>query len=219
MSDATNPLVRYEAARAALAECVRIDEVKDIRDRAQALAAYAQQAHDQELQLCASELQHRAERRAGEMLTEMTITGQRRRQGRMKSLAGTSTLAELGISPNNCVRWRRLSMISQETFDAALAHARTTNKPASLASLLALVPVTPRASTLDKAARVARALKAEERRRKKAQAQVDHALMFTMHARMIVRHLKAHPPTYTDEEYQLADEIRALLPQHTETTA
>ena len=64
-------LIRYEAALYALQEASTVDEVKDIRDQAEAVAAYARQARDTELIQRATGNQGGAERRAGQMLAEM----------------------------------------------------------------------------------------------------------------------------------------------------
>src|SRR4029077_1414514 len=53
----------YEEARAAIAECERIDECKGWSDRAAALASYARQAKDDSLRVMAVRIQARAERR------------------------------------------------------------------------------------------------------------------------------------------------------------
>jgi len=68
------PLVRYDTMCRAIAECHRIDEVKELRDQARALEIYAQQARNTEAEDKAREIRIRAQRRMGELLTQLPRT-------------------------------------------------------------------------------------------------------------------------------------------------
>lgn len=61
----------YEAAKLAILECSRIDECKDWADKAQALASYARQSEDTEMEKTAQRIRARAIRRCGELLKEV----------------------------------------------------------------------------------------------------------------------------------------------------
>lgn len=60
--------VNYEVARQALSECVLIDECKEWKDRAAAIASYAAQKRDKSLLEKATRIRARATRRLGELL-------------------------------------------------------------------------------------------------------------------------------------------------------
>ena len=122
-----NALAHYETARAALAACHTIDEVRELRDRAEAMAAYARQAKDDALVRWATEIKVRAERRAGQMLCESPknpgAKGTARRQHEVRSHRGTAPppkLDELGITKNDSSRWQKLASIEEEVFEKAL---------------------------------------------------------------------------------------------------
>ena len=133
-------LAKYDAARYALSVAVEVDEVKDIRDKAAAMAAYARQAQDKELLQWATEIKVRAERRAGEMMRDMekntgakgigpiAVTRLDRNQA--------PTLADMGISKNESSRWQKLAAVSNEKFEEAVAAAKEVAGEVTTAYLL-----------------------------------------------------------------------------------
>jgi N6-adenosine-specific RNA methylase IME4 len=123
----TAPLMRYDAARRALAEAHRVDEVKDIRDKAVAMQAYAKQAKDSTLITQATEIRMRAERRAGELLTEMAARKERRTQGqgegKGRAVQPLPKLETLGINKTQSSRWQKLAALDEGRFEDRVASA------------------------------------------------------------------------------------------------
>lgn len=119
-------LVHYDAARTALAQAVRIDEVKQIRDLAVAAQVYARQAQDYEMLNNATEIRERAERRAGEVLIEMREQGERHngqpaKGSRVATPTAQPKLADIGISKTQSSRYQAKAKMPEETFEQHVA--------------------------------------------------------------------------------------------------
>jgi hypothetical protein len=119
-------LAKYNAAKRALAEAIRIDEVKDIRDKAAAMRVYAMQAKDRVLIDQATELRLRAERRAGELLRDMAGRGERHRRGDSNQHAKSqaATLQNLDINKSQSSRWQKLAEIPGDDFEELVTNAK-----------------------------------------------------------------------------------------------
>lgn len=122
-------LTLYETARSALAEARRIDEVKEILDKAEALRAYGRMANDTTLEIDAAEIRLRAERRLGGLLAEEKRTG-RLTSGRPVENGSSEQplrvkLTDLGIDRKLSSRAQRTAGIAERAFEAMVTNMRT----------------------------------------------------------------------------------------------
>jgi hypothetical protein len=116
-------LVRYEAARRALAEARRIDEVASIHNKAMAMQVYARQAKDRELVVLATEIRLRSEIRAGEMLREMAARDERHGRGAARWKPQRAKLADLDITRTQSSQWQRFAALPKPEQEARIERA------------------------------------------------------------------------------------------------
>lgn len=122
-------LIKYEAARRAIAEAVAVDEVAELRSKAEALRHYARQAGDRDLELQAAQIRFRAERRMGELLIAAKQAGQVR-AGRPENPSDSEafsageisrvTLREAGIDHKLSSRAQKVAAMDAAEFEQAL---------------------------------------------------------------------------------------------------
>lgn len=118
-------LVRYDAACRALAEARNVDEVKDIRDKAVAIAAYARQCKNKDLEADAYEIRKRAERRLGEvMAAQPKATGGNFNKEKLRVSKKPVTLADAGIDKNLADRARKTAAMPDAEFERVIAEGR-----------------------------------------------------------------------------------------------
>ncbi len=120
-------LVKYDAMCRAIAECLEIDEVKDIRDKALALEVYARQVVNTDAERQACEIRLRAEKKAGRLLRERVKAKGAAEPGWKNALTSQEgvadkpkTLEELGITYNQAAQWQKLDEQSDEEFERNL---------------------------------------------------------------------------------------------------
>jgi hypothetical protein len=126
----TGALVHYDAMCTAIAAAHRVDEVKDLRDQAMALAAAARIAGNTEAEDTCYEIRRRAERQLGKLMAQQAKEVGKAKGGAHQHSANRGnqnpnsppTLAEAGIGDKNLAKdARALAAVPERQFQAAFA--------------------------------------------------------------------------------------------------
>lgn len=142
----TTALVKFDQAYRALQEARTIDEIKEVRDKAEALRLYVKQQGDSlEMQNTCAEIKLRAERRAGELLAEMPKNsgGGDRKSENYKNHSfhndrgdNEPTLSDIGIDYNQSHRWQQIAKLPEETFEQEIAETKAGNRELTSSRML-----------------------------------------------------------------------------------
>ena len=118
-----NPLAKIDAIRTAIAQAKTLNEVRNIRDKAEAIRVYVKAAgYGLDIQNDAAEAKIHAERKAGEMLAEQ---GPKRGGDRKsKSKGHDVTLKDIGVTNKQSERWQAEASVPEEVFQAHVAEVR-----------------------------------------------------------------------------------------------
>jgi hypothetical protein len=136
---ATFVLIALDRARQWLVSASSIEEVNELRARAEAVRVYTRQAElGKEAENAAAEIRLRAERRIGELLKEMqlapgrprkrssttTISGGNGRPARAGHDAQPASLGQLGVSKDASAAFQRIAEIPEDEFEGRLTAAK-----------------------------------------------------------------------------------------------
>ena len=114
-----NELTHFDAARRELMLASTIDEVMQIRDKAEALKAYIRQSGEShEMQNAMAEIKLRAERKAGELITEGQEKGEiATKKTNQYNDSDTVSLSDIGLSKKQSSRFKQIANIPEPEFE------------------------------------------------------------------------------------------------------
>jgi hypothetical protein len=134
-----NALTHFDRAKRELELAASIDEVKKIRDQAEALRQYArQQKLSLEMQNRCAEIKLRAERRAGDLLVDMEKHPPGPRGDRSHDGTDPPRLVDIGISKNQSSRWQAIASIPEEDFEERVESLKASGRELTSSEMLSL---------------------------------------------------------------------------------
>jgi hypothetical protein len=148
-------------ARTAVEKAKTVQEIKSIRDKAEAVRQYAKQAEEGlEIQNHCAEIKLRAERKGGDLLGEMRVKGLRRTKGGRNNgshdvtdskpskygnlVAPPPTLKDLGLEKMEAHRWQAEASVPEEKFERLVKECADTKQELTQNALLVVARKTKR---------------------------------------------------------------------------
>lgn len=129
-----NTLSILEQAKTTLAASNSLPEIKDIRDKAEAVRKYlSAQGLSLPILLIAAEIRLRAERKAGQLLAGLPLHGGDRRSPTVRQ---SISLTDLRIKKATSSRWQKIGRLSEPLFEAYVERARQASRAATTVGLL-----------------------------------------------------------------------------------
>lgn len=120
------PILYNEMCRA-IEAAHRVDEVKDIRDKALAIEIYSRQARNTEAEQMACEVRLRAERKWGKLRKTEVVPAHR--PGKVSSDTTVNSqrkLRELGVTKDQSANWQKMADVPEEQFEEAVRKPKAT---------------------------------------------------------------------------------------------
>jgi N6-adenosine-specific RNA methylase IME4 len=151
----------YNKARTPLDKAQSIDEVKEIKNRAEAVRIYALKAGDKKLREDAAEVGLRADFLGKELAKKMREHGELAKQGNRKEYRkGTHVgtfLKDIGLSRKQSSKWHQLDPVTKAEFEQAIKKVREKDELTKAAVIREVVKVPARAAKQQKIADEAKA--------------------------------------------------------------
>ena len=111
-------LILWDKMKQAVVECHSIDEISNIRSKAEAYRyALLQAKESPDVIRKAEEIKLRAERRAGELLGSDIQRGGNHGNQHKVAKSKATTLADLGVSRDQSSKWQKIANIPEEKFE------------------------------------------------------------------------------------------------------
>jgi len=130
-------LSNWDKAKQAIEACKTIDEVKKIRDQAEALRAYAKQAREsQEVQNNIGDIKVRAERKIGEFSSKLSKLGRNENSASPHDGTKQSILKRAGIE--HAERYEAIFSLPEDVFEKHISDIKKSNEELTTAGIIKL---------------------------------------------------------------------------------